>query len=140
MSGRQIVILKLLASPAVTTVVGDRIWPGVAQQGASAPFLVLHTPGKQNRQLLDGDAGYPRSRVRIECVAASAAAAEALGRRVFDALKNVTNETIVDDNSPPEFSAVATITPTDFETDGYSDARTAFTHIMDVYVDWRLSA
>jgi hypothetical protein len=140
MSGRQVVILKLLATPAVTALVGDRIWPGVARQGTAAPFLILHTPGQQNRQLLEGDAGYPRSRVRIECVAASAAAAEALGKAVFEALKNVTNETIADDKSPTEFSAIATITPTDFETDGYSDARTAFTHILDFYVDWRLSA
>lgn len=137
MSGKSIVIHKLLASPGVTALVGQQIWPNKAPQKKTKPFILVSGPGQENRQLLQNDAGYPRSRIRVEAVAATAAAAETIMKAAFDALKNITNAIITDGGSPAEFVAIATIIPTDFRSDGYSDIRDADVEIMDFYVDWR---
>lgn len=137
MSGRQIVIAKLVRATSVAELVGDKVWATVAPQSAPMPYVLVHMPSQGNRQLLDGDAGFPRSRIRVETVATTASAAEVIANRIFDALKNVTNEVIVGLGDPPEFIASATIVPADTVADGYSDARNGHISVCDFYVDWR---
>jgi hypothetical protein len=139
MSAKQIVIIKLLAAADVIAIVGNRIWGTNAPQAAALPYVIVTKPGSQNRQLLESDAGFPRTRIRLECVAASGAEAAKLQRAAFNALKNVTRETVTDGQTPAAFSAIATITPSDFEVDGFSDARNAAVEITDFYVDWKLN-
>ena len=137
MSAKTIFIRKLLSVPAVTAIAGNRIYAGKAVQGAPFDYIIVSLAGNENRQLLEGDAGFARARVRVECVGASPLRAENLKVAVFDALKNVTHEVVDDGESPPVFSADATIVPADFETDAYSDVREADVEIVDFYCDWR---
>lgn len=135
MSAKQIVIAKLLGSAAVTNIVGNKIAPNKADQKWPAPYIVVSQPAEDNRQLLTEDAGFPRARVRIMCWATSPLAAATLRNAAFNALKNVTRETI----TAPGLSAIATIIPADFSADGYSDEREADAEIFDVYCDWRFT-
>ena len=137
MSGKRVVIHKLLSLATVTAIVGTKIGANKAEQAWPPPFIVVTGPGEENRQLLTADAEYPRSRIRIECLASSPMAASTLRNAAFNGLKNVTNELITDGFSPADFAAMATIIPADFSADGYSDMRDADSEIFDVYVDWR---
>jgi hypothetical protein len=128
----------MLASPAITAVVGQQIWLSRAKQGAIQPYILIHKPGQVNEQLLSGDAGYPESRVSIECVGKSAAETENLGNTVFDVLKQVANAIVDDGQSPTSvIGRDVTITTSDFDVDDYSDDRSAYRRIIDFYVRWR---
>jgi hypothetical protein len=139
MSARRAVIYKLLAAPSVTAYVGSKIWAGRAEQRAARPYILIHMVGVMHRQLLDCDAGYPQNRIRVEAVADTALEAENISKAVFDALKNVTRETIQNPDSPTSFSINASIMACNFEFDDYSDYREAFVDMQDFYVDWRYS-
>lgn len=78
-----------IASAGVTAVVGENIWPGVARQNTSKPYIVWRrnggdplatlasTPASRNRQKLD---------VLVGCYAETYDAAADLADLVFDAL------------------------------------------------------
>lgn len=134
MSALVITVNKLVNSP-VAGDVENRIFPTAALQGAVMPYLIVSKPDEQSRLLLAGAGKYPRSRVSIECIAATAAEADRLGKKVYDAFATMINEVVNDGQSPPS-SYVATITPADFDFDDYSDERTSFRRVIDFYVDW----
>lgn len=138
MSARGIVIRKLLTAAAVTQVAGERIFPSQAPQDATKPYILVHKPAQQNEQMLGGDAGYPQARVSLEIVGRTGAEVDSLGKLIFDSLKNVTNETVDDGQSPATvYGRDVTIIPTDFDVDDYSDARKSFRRIIDFYVRFR---
>jgi hypothetical protein len=137
MGARQIAIMKLLAAPAVTALVGDRIYPSVAPQGVVAPYLLVHKPGQINRQLLDADAGWINARVSIECIEYTALGAERLGEAVYAAFRDVTNETVFDNESPAAPIASVTILPADLDIDRVADDRQSFGRIIDFYFDFK---
>lgn len=133
MSARAIIITKLLSVTDLTAALGgDNIWPSQAVQGALKPYVLVHKPAKENRQLLEGDAGYPRARVSIETVASTASDADRIGDIIFNALKNVTNELVT--VGPTNFRV--TVVPSDFDMDDASNKRDAFRRIIDFYVDF----
>lgn len=129
MSAREIAIALLLNDAPVTAVVGQRIWPSVAEQRSAMPYILVHKPSQLNRQLVEGDAAWAQSRVSFECIAASAAAADALGDLLYQAFKDVTERTV-------EYRTV-TMRPADLDVDDFSDDRSAYRRIVDFYVDWK---
>jgi len=132
-AARALVITKLVAYTELTTKLGSaKIWPSQAEQGALKPYVLVHKPAQENRQLLVGDAGFPRARVSIEIVAGTGTDADVIGGIVYAALKDVTNETIIVDGT----SYSVTVVPTDFDTDDASNKRAAFRRIIDFYVDF----
>lgn len=138
MSARGIVITKLVQTPAIIALLGgNKIWPDHAPQGTTAPYILVHKPAQTTRQLLEGPSCLVQSRVSLECIAASAAAADALGDALYAALGSVTNELIESAGSPTEISRTATIMSANLDTTDYSDDRTVHRRIIDFYVDWR---
>lgn len=137
MSARELIIRKLLATPAITAVVGDKIYPSQAPQGVVPPFILVTKPGQENRQLLKNSAEMPRARVSLECNAASALGAEDLGDLLYTVLQNVTNEAVGDGASPETTIGTITVMPADSDIDDFDDERLGYRRIIDFYVDWR---
>lgn len=138
MSARSVMIAKLLSVPAIVSAVNgeDNIHPSAAPQDAPRPYILVHKPAQDNRQLVEGSAKYPRSRLSFEIIGALAGEADDIGELLYEHLEDVTNETIQIGGSPPE-SFTITIVPADFDTDDAADIRNSFRRIVDFYMDWR---
>lgn len=136
MSGLELIIAKLFSTTAITTAVGQKIYPGMAPQNISPPYLVVYKPGQENRQLLAGSAKFPKSRITIEAHGKSASEANDLGELLMQELEDVTNE-VVSSGSPPTALGTITITPADSDVDDYDDVQQSYRRVIDFYVDWR---
>jgi sorbitol-specific phosphotransferase system component IIA len=139
MSGVLVAQSKLLSVAAVTSLLGgNAIFLSEAPERQAKPYIVIHKPAQGNPQLLQGDAGMPRSRVSFEIIANNALERERIGEALFNALKDVTRETVLifNSGSPSEFYEASFI-PTDFDHDDASNDRSAFRRIIDFYVDWQ---
>lgn len=91
-NGLFIAIQALLGDINVTGVVGQRIYPVEAPQGAEPPNIVVHMIAEPVDPLLCEDA--PVTRVQIDCRGASATEAVTLGETVKTALSLVVNQTV----------------------------------------------
>lgn len=65
----QVVIARLLADSGVDAVVGDRIYPGSAPQGATSPLIVVNTISLAPGYADDGEIGLDNVRLQIDCYA-----------------------------------------------------------------------
>jgi hypothetical protein len=139
MSATRIAILALLGDPLLESLVDTRIYAVSAPQGATFPYLVVSLVSELDEQMLAGAGVYPEARVSIACVAKSAAEADAIGEAVKLAIQDTTNAPITDGESPPGFSATATIMKEATDFQDHSDDRSVFRRVMDFSVRWRLS-
>lgn len=94
MSGLAIVTAKLLATSAVTAIVGQDVNAIMAPQTTEPPNIVLNLAGGNDQQMLSGAGKMYEQRIATESVARTATAAVALGDAVIDALQDVVKQTI----------------------------------------------
>lgn len=138
MSGLALIVAKLFSVTAITDLVDEKIFPGTAPQNTPPRYIIVYRAGQTNPQLLGGNADMPKSRISVEVYGVSAADADALGEIVFDALKNVTNETVFDAGSPAAPIGTITVMPADSDVDDYDDQKLSYRRTIDFYVDWRV--
>lgn len=81
----------LLGRAAVTDFAGDRIVFGRLPQGSLMPGVRMTVISDVDEYYLDGPAGLTRSRVQVDCFAATYRAAKLLSRRVRDVLSGHTD-------------------------------------------------
>lgn len=84
----EIIRAKLLAAPAVKSLVGERIYPRQAPQGAPAPYVVLQVISDVPVASLNGAPGTRLARVRlqVDSYAEGYRAAHALAQAVDDVI------------------------------------------------------
>jgi hypothetical protein len=82
----QAVFELLSTSPAVTALVGTRIYPHLAPEGAARPYIVQARTEGDNLATLSGRGVVDRVQLAIGCVAGDAVAAQNLSLAVRDAL------------------------------------------------------
>lgn len=78
----------LSGASAVSSLVGTRIYPYIAPENASAPFITFQAITELNNNLLDGGRAGRNMRWQINCYATTPNGAEALGDAVEGALKS----------------------------------------------------
>lgn len=84
------VIDKLLLSPAVVAAVSTRIYPRMAPQNASFPFVVVTKAGGQTDvHHSTGAAGIAIAMVRVACYAATYKAAREITETIKDAIDGI---------------------------------------------------
>ena len=136
MSGINITTKTLLASPAVTLVVGQRIYPLFSPQGAALPNIIVHLISEPDHNMLSGAGKYYESRVSVECrTAGNVPQLFGLANAVIAAMQDKIEYGIA--------SCVATIRKEGSdETDSSDEANAQGTvdsvrRIIDFYIHWR---
>lgn len=130
-SALAIVTTALKNAPAVTNITtAAKIYPGEVPKAIAAPFLTVNLVGEPDGQLLEGAAGYPESRVQVECIGPDMDTANALGEAVKTALQSIVKQTI------------ATRTDVDIRKDGvdFTEPATDQSYsrrLIGFYVRWR---
>jgi hypothetical protein len=98
MSALSIIAQRLLDSPEVTAIVGDKIFPIMAPQNAERPYLVLHIIDNMDTPILAGAGKYFRTQIQSdaysEMTPAGAKQVIELGDAVIEALNGVVKEKI----------------------------------------------
>jgi hypothetical protein len=82
----EMIIARLLATPAVTSIIVDRIEPGSLPQAQILPALVFNKISGGPIYDDKGEAGLNESRIQIDCWATTYTGALALGRAVRESL------------------------------------------------------
>jgi hypothetical protein len=130
MSAIEIVITKLKATGAVTTLIPKAsIYPIMWPETAQPPAVVVNVAGDSDVQMLTGAGGYYDTRVRVEALATTGTAALAIGKAILTALESVVKATI------GGFHDVDIIYNGQF-TD-WADDRSMCRHSSDFSVRWR---
>lgn len=136
MSGLNITVKTLLGNVIVTGIVGQRIYPLFAPQGAAMPNIVVHLIHEDDPDLLQGAGKYPESRVSVESrTAGNIPVLGTLGQAVIDAMQDKTSYAIA--------NCIATIRKEGSdETDSSIETNALGTpdsvrRITDFYVRWR---
>ena len=82
----QMLVKQLLAYPAVTALVGTRIYPGVAPQGTTADYIIYELLTRHPFQDHGGSGGLHRARMSFLCYSATYANAKAAAAAVTTVL------------------------------------------------------
>lgn len=131
MSAIDIAIAKLVATPGVTNITTPaRIYPIVVPQTAEAPFIVVNIVTGRDDLLLAGAGQYYLGRVSVDCCAATASAAVALGNAVMAALQDVVKESIGAYTDVDIYFATTDMTDV-------ADDRSMCRRLLHFYVRWR---
>lgn len=82
-------IAILLAAAGVTTLTGDKVYPGVRPQGSALPAIIFNRISGRPGYVMSGPDGSSESRVQIDAYADSYAATKALARAVRSTLSGL---------------------------------------------------
>lgn len=86
-SALQATVTRLLAVPAVTALVGARVYAEYAPESATVPYLVVQATAAVRAAAMGVDAGVLETTLEVTCVAGSAEARDALGEAVRGAVQ-----------------------------------------------------
>lgn len=93
MTLRKVELVDYLTSdPAVAAVLGSRIYPGFAPQGAPLPLLVYRRVSSEHQEHLGGRSALVRTDYVLELVAASNASRDEARQAVVDALERAEDQ------------------------------------------------
>jgi len=81
---------KLANTAGVSALVSDRIYPGIAPQGAALPYLTYQRVSGPRTYTFDGASGIEAPRIQIDCFAATYSGVKALATAVRAALSALT--------------------------------------------------
>lgn len=76
----------LSAAPAVSAIVGSKIFPMVATEGEVVPYIVYQVSASTREGAMNGPGSLRNARMQLDCYAATYSAAKALGAAVRAAL------------------------------------------------------
>jgi hypothetical protein len=95
----ELIRAELLASQAVSDLVGERIFPGLAPQGEAPPFVVLTVPSEVPASSFTSTSEdeLRQARVQVDCYAKTYLGADAVAKAV---------NAVVADLARPDLSAV----------------------------------
>lgn len=68
----------LVTDPAVSAIVGDRVYPDWLKQDTVMPSIALWTVSSTAYDVMDGGLGIEKSNVRLECISQSRSESDAL--------------------------------------------------------------
>ena len=80
----------LAADTDVSTAVGDRIYPMIAEQGAALPYITFQRISANHIDCTTGSSGLAEARIQIDCVATGYLATRTLTEHVRDAMQGYT--------------------------------------------------
>lgn len=110
MSAEAALRAALLAAPAVTSLLGQRVIADRAEQGDALPFAVFTRTATEHYTAIDGALLGARVALELQCWAETRAAAEALADVIQDAVRSarqlVTNRSATTDPSLDLHAAV----------------------------------
>lgn len=86
----------LRANPEVAALVGNRVYPVLAPQGAAFPNIALTLVSDNDDMLLSGAAQFPESRVSVVSRGLTATQMMNIADTVKVALRNITHRTVGD--------------------------------------------
>lgn len=86
MNAVPLILSKLLATTAITDLVGQRINPGTAPQGGQLPDIVLSLIAGSTKHLMRGRTDHDEDRITIDVRALSYRGADAIGEAVVSAI------------------------------------------------------
>jgi hypothetical protein len=75
-------ISLLIHDAAVASLVGDRVWPGVAKQGTAKPYAVVQEISRDDDYTTVGASGFVQSRMQVDSYGESYAAAKRTARAI----------------------------------------------------------
>jgi hypothetical protein len=131
MSAIQIVIHKLVGNAGVTNITTvNKLFPVQAPQNTDAPYIAVNLVSGRDEHMLQGDGGYYRSRVSVECIGLTAAVVLDLGDAVIEALGSTLKQAFL------SFKDVD-ITFADVDITQPNDSQTACQRILHYFVQWR---
>jgi len=139
-SATVLTIRQLLATPAVTAEVGQKVYPTKVPQGTDLPYLAVTvlSEGDAMRHL-GGAGGSFDARVEIAAIAGDATSADLLAEIVKAAFGDLLHVAVLDPStSPPEL--LGTIVQTDkagAELFDWSDDGKLCRRISDYNIRWR---
>ena len=84
----------LIAAPAVTTLVGQRISADRIEQGTARPFVMFTRTATTPYVTIDGQVLASQAQLDIQCWADSRAQADAVGAAVTAAIRATTTQTV----------------------------------------------
>ncbi len=131
MSAVSLTIKALLAQSGVTGVTSTRIRPFPLPQGETLPAIAVAMSAEDEEYTLAGASQYPQSSVQIHCIALSASAANELGERVKEGLR----DTLYTSTDSPPVKASFRKDAVDF-TD-FSDDLSTHRRVMAFSLRWR---
>lgn len=134
MSATAIAVRLLLADEDLAAAVSNRVYPVVAPQEKSFPYIVAGLAYEDQDVVLEGQRDGYSSRIAIHCVAADAPAADRLGEAVKQALASIINQTVTDADGAP--FAVATALKQGTDLIDFNEARTVFRRLIDYSIRW----
>ena len=121
-----VTVKALLAAPAVSAAVSDRVWPVVATQETQAAHILVNQINLVDPMLLKGHSGLEEARVTIECRGRTATETIKLGDAVKLALEPIHRQVI--DGVPTSFRKEGT------DVTEYADNSSFHRRIIDFYV------
>lgn len=128
---------QLLAeNSGVTDLVDTRIYVAMRKQNDPLPALVIRSVYEDQDIVLAGARQGFENRMSVECIAASAGAAQDLGEAVKAALESVIHHSILSDESPPTVEAKATCWKEGTDILDFTEEPEIFRRIIDFRMRW----
>ncbi len=87
----EVLFTKLSGTTTITNIVGKRIYPQLAPDKASKPYLVYNRISGPREQIMGGKSGVAYPRIQITCWASTYTAVKTLAEAVRMALEAVVN-------------------------------------------------
>lgn len=131
MSAVAITINRLLAAPAVTAVVSNRIYPVAPPQGTQPPAIAVHLISTMDQPHLNGPGNYFRSVVQVDSLATTAGPAIDLGEKAIAALNGITKQAF------GSFDDVDILLDSGSDISEYDETAAIFRRLTRFVVRWR---
>lgn len=136
MSSIVIAVQLLLEEPAVTAIVGQRVYPVFPDPGAQMPYIVVYLVSESEEDLLGGASQLRDGRVSIESVTAGdVVALLPLGEKVIAAMRDKVNYPIANCTVTTR-KADSDVTDASQQTAG-NGVVSSVRRITDFYTFWR---
>jgi hypothetical protein len=131
LSATRLIIDALLQDSAVALIVGIRVYPATALQGAALPYITVSLINEDVDYILAGATSGRESRLEVACHAWSFTAVDALAEAIIAALVGIVNQTV-----GPEDIGPATILKQGTDVADFSEDRRVYRRLMDFRVRW----
>lgn len=128
------IVVKLLEANAAAKALSKYVYPYDAPQEAAKPYFVVNVASEMDELTLQGAGEYERTRVSVECVAATATLAEQMSTAAKVALGNVIKQQVIVGSS--RFKDVD-VTYANFGLSDSASDRSAYVRTRHFYCRWR---
>jgi hypothetical protein len=128
MSAVEVTIAALMAAPAVTDIVGDRI-TNMVTEDENPLNIVVYLVFEDSTSMLDGPAKWYQARVTVDCASSNPAQIHDIAEAVKDALEPL--------HLAPLAGCIVSFRKEGTDATDFGEESSSSHRALDFYVDWR---